>query len=63
MENLLNENQVAELLGIAVTTIRTWRSTKRYGLEYIKVGRCVKYRPETIERFIASRTITGGGVK
>jgi len=59
--NLINEQECAIQLGISVTTLRAWRSTKRYNLEYLKIGRCVKYRPEAIERFMASRTVSGGG--
>jgi predicted DNA-binding transcriptional regulator AlpA len=55
---LLDEREVAKLLGITVGTLQVWRSTRRYPLEYVKVGGAVRYRPETIEAFIQSRTQT-----
>ena len=33
----------------------TWRSTKRYGLSYVKVGRLVRYRLADVEAFEISR--------
>jgi predicted DNA-binding transcriptional regulator AlpA len=36
-----------------------WRSTKRYPeLEYVKIGRNVRYRRSAIERFIQLRTVS-----
>ena len=41
-QSLLTEAQAAELLGIRPQTLSVWRSTKRYPLPYIRVGRrCV----------------------
>lgn len=54
---LLSEEQAANQLGVKPTTLQVWRSTKRYSLAYVKVGRCVKYRASAIEAFIASRTV------
>ncbi len=50
--DLLNPQQVANTLGVTVQTLATWRSTKRYPLAWISVGRSIKYRPEDIEAFI-----------
>jgi len=61
--NLLNEHEVAERLGIAVATLRVWRSTRRYNLRYIKIGRCCPYRPEDVEKFIEAQTIKNDQVR
>lgn len=58
---LLSEREAASFLGIAPRTLSIWRSTKRYPLPFVKVGRAVRYRREELERFIAARTVAGGG--
>lgn len=58
IQRLLNPNEVAEILGVKIETLNYWRCTKRYDLPYVKVGRLAKYRPEDINEFIKSRTIT-----
>lgn len=54
---LLSEQQVAEQLGVKPSTLQVWRSNRRYGLAYVKVGRCVKYRASAVQAFIDSRTV------
>ena len=54
---LLNEQQAAELIGVQPTTLQVWRSTKRYSLAYIKVGRLVRYRLSALNAFLASREV------
>ena len=55
---LLTEQQAADILGIAPTTLQVWRATKRYALNYVKVGRNVRYRTSALQAFIESRTVT-----
>ena len=54
---LLTEQQTADELGIKPTTLQVWRSTKRYSLPYVKVGRNVRYRASAVQAFIESRTV------
>lgn len=58
--NLLTSEETANWLGLKNKhTLEIWRSTKRYPeLEYIKVGRLVRYKREAVERFLDSRTIS-----
>ena len=58
--NLLDSEETANWLGLKNKhTLEIWRSTKRYPeLEYIKVGRLVRYKREAVERFLDSRTIS-----
>lgn len=58
--NLLTSEETASWLGLKNKhTLEIWRSTKRYPeLEYIKVGRLVRYKREAVERFLDSRTIS-----
>ncbi len=57
--HLLNEYQVAEMLGVSVATCRRWRLLKQ-GPRYLKVGALCKYRIEDISAWLESRP-TGGG--
>ena len=60
-KDLLDSEETAHWLGLKTShTLEVWRSTKRYPeLEYIKVGRLVRYKREAIERFLAARTVGG----
>ncbi len=54
---LLNEDQASEVLGVKPGTLQVWRSTKRYPLNYVKVGRNVRYRLSDIEAFLKRQTV------
>lgn len=54
---LLSEQQAAEILGIQPTTLQVWRCTKRYPLQYVKIGRTVRYRASALAAFIDARTV------
>ena len=55
---LLNEQQAAKILGVKPATLQVWRSTKRYSIQYIKVGRLVRYRLSALQGFLASREVS-----
>ena len=57
MTALLTEAETAAYLGVKKETLATWRSTKRYPLPYVKIGKAVRYRSADLETFIASRTV------
>lgn len=51
---LLQESQVAEFLGVAVSTVRNWRVHGR-GPDYIRLpSGSVRYRPDDLERWVTS---------
>ena len=54
---LLNTDEAAAFLDIQPTTLEIWRCTKRYNLEYVKVGRLVRYRQSALVKFLANRTV------
>ncbi|HVN76945.1 MAG TPA: helix-turn-helix domain-containing protein [Thermoanaerobaculaceae bacterium] len=56
---LLTETEAAEELSISPTTLSTWRSTNRYPLPFVRVGRRVRYRREDLAAFLRSRTFGG----
>jgi len=57
LSDLFNTQYAAEYLGVTVSTLEVWRSTKRYKIPYIKVGRLVKYRKSALDAFLESRTV------
>lgn len=49
---LLDRKQAAKYLGLAAQTLAVWDCTKRYDLAPIKLGRSVRYRRSSLDRFI-----------
>ena len=58
--DLLNEVQAAVILDTSVGTLQVWRSTGRYKIPFIKIGRNVRYKRADIEAWIESRTRSTG---
>ena len=56
-DELLNNDDSAEYLGVTPRTLEVWRCTKRYQIPFIKVGRLVRYRKSALDAFLESRTI------
>jgi Helix-turn-helix domain len=55
--DLVTADEAARILGnLAPNTLAVWRTTKRYALPYLKVGRLVRYRRSDLEKFLASRS-------
>lgn len=57
---LLSRTEAAELLGVKVDTLAAWKSTQRYHIPVVKVGRLVRYRYSDLLDFIDRRTVTSG---
>ncbi len=57
LNQLRNEAEAAQILDLKPGTLQVWRSTKRYPLAYVKVGRLVRYRQSDLEAFLAARTV------
>lgn len=56
-EKLLTAKQVADILGIEISTIYDWVYRKK--LSYIKIGSLLKFDPTTIEDYIEKNTKQG----
>lgn len=52
---LLTPVDVSEMLSVSVETLNVWRTTRRYPLPYVKVGRLVRYRAADVDSFINRR--------
>lgn len=57
----IGDKQASEVLDVKETTLAVWRSTGRYNLPYLKVGRLVKYRISDLAEFLARRTANHTG--
>ncbi len=53
---LLDTKETAKFLGVSPGTLELWRSTRRYPLPFVKVGRLVKYRISDLEKFLDDMT-------
>jgi excisionase family DNA binding protein len=49
---LFSRSEAAAYLGVAKQTLAIWACTKRYDLNYVKIGRLVKYRRADLDKFI-----------
>jgi predicted site-specific integrase-resolvase len=54
--DLLDEQAAAALLTVAPGTLGVWRSTGRYNLPFLKVGRMVRYRRADLLAWLEKRT-------
>jgi predicted DNA-binding transcriptional regulator AlpA len=48
--------ETAAIMGIAPQTLRAWRSLKRGGPPFVKIGRAVRYRRSAIDAYLAQNT-------
>lgn len=54
---LLNRQEAAAFLGVKEDTLAVWRSTRKYDIPVVKVGRLVRYRFSDLLDFIDRRTV------
>ncbi|CAM2808252.1 helix-turn-helix domain-containing protein [Vibrio mytili] len=57
MNDLIPNQKAADYLGVTKGTLDNWRSSGRYQIPYIKMGRYIKYRKSDLDAFINSRTM------
>ena len=55
-DRLLNPREAAEYIGLQEQTLAAWRMTAK-NLDYVKVGRSVKYRLSTLEDYLERQTV------
>lgn len=53
MDSLLTEKEIAKILKVSVQLLRKMRANGT-GPEHIKVGKCVRYPSDDVERYISS---------
>lgn len=57
--DLLTPGEAAAYLGVEQQTLAVWRTTGRYSLPAVRVGRLVRYRRSDLDAFLAARTSDG----
>ncbi|HCG2913789.1 TPA: helix-turn-helix domain-containing protein, partial [Corynebacterium striatum] len=50
----------AQRLGVPVSTVNYWRTAKK-GPHYVKVGRHVRYLPESVDKYVLELMATQEG--
>lgn len=56
---LFTPSEAAEYIGVTENTLSVWRCVGRYDIQFIKVGRLVKYRKSALDAFLERRTRGG----
>jgi excisionase family DNA binding protein len=59
-KELVDDTDAANILGVSPGTLSVWRSTGRYGLPFVKVGRNVRYRVSDLNAWLDKRTRSNG---
>ncbi len=54
IDDYLTEDQVAEVLGMRIATLRTW-AAKRKGPPRVAIGRKIHYSKEALKTWLLSR--------
>lgn len=61
--DLIDPAPAAELLGVTEGTLSVWRSTGRYNLPFVKIGRKVRYSRTALQTWLESRTHANGATR
>ena len=56
VDKLLSCKEAAENLNVKTQTLAAWRCKNTYGLQFVRVGRVIRYRVSELERFISEHT-------
>jgi predicted DNA-binding transcriptional regulator AlpA len=62
LPHLLDEREIAAMLGVSLATVRRWRCQRR-GPRYRKIGASVRYLPEDVTAWLATRPTGGEPIK
>ena len=54
---LLTRKEAADYLGVKEITLASWKSTQRYPIPVVKVGRLARYRFGDLLEFVEKRTV------
>lgn len=57
----IDEKAASAVLGVRPSTLANWRTTGRYSLPFLKMGRLVRYRTADLAAWIAQRRQGGEG--
>lgn len=57
-DRLFDTDTAGQVLDVSINTLSIWRSTGRYNLPFVKIGRKVRYKAGDLLAFIERRTQT-----
>ncbi len=58
--DLLDDKAAASILDVSPGTLSVWRSTGRYNLPFLKIGRKVRYRRADLDAWLVARLRESG---
>ncbi len=61
MDNLITPQEVADITGVKLSTITTWRSTHTDKIPYIKVGMRVMYSVDDVKAWMNKQRVEQNG--
>lgn len=61
--DLVDELEAAAILDVAPGTLSVWRSTGRYNLPFVKIGRKVRYSRAELNAWMERRTRNNGATE
>ena len=61
--DLLDDIAAAAMLDVSPGTLSVWRSTGRYALPFLKIGRKVRYRRADLDAWLAARVRETGATE
>lgn len=59
-QNLIRDKEVADMLGLSLTTLQHWRLEKK-GPPYIRLGVNIRYSKKDVEAYIRARLVDPEG--
>ena len=59
-QELLDQDRAAAFLGIRAHTLEVWRTSGRYALPFVKIGRCVRYKRADLEHGLPAALVRKG---
>jgi len=59
---LLTPEETANYLGVKVQTLAAWRTSKKYNLPYVKIGKIIRYQQYLVNKWLAENTKYKPGV-
>ena len=62
-KELMDDKAAAAVLDVTPGTLSVWRSTGRYALPFVKVGRNVRYRRSDLLAWLEKRTREAGATE
>ena len=62
-KELLDDNAAAQVLDVKTGTLSVWRSTGRYELPFLKIGRKVRYRHSDLLAWLDKRSRNSGATE